>query len=53
MESFVRNLRSGKAPEVSVIDGARATIVCLLMIESAKTQKTIDFDLIDILENGF
>lgn len=53
MASFVGNLRSGKAPEVTVIDGARATIVCLLMIESAKTQRTIDFDLIDILENGF
>ena len=53
MESFVRNMKAGKPPDVSVIDGARATIVCLLIIESAKTQQTIDFDLIDILENGF
>ena len=52
MESFVFNLKAGKAPEVSVIDGARATIVCLLIIESATTQRAIDFDLIDILENG-
>jgi len=52
MEAFVRNIKAGQLPEVSVIDGARATILCLLMIESAKTQKTIDFDLTDILENG-
>ncbi|MEC4888805.1 MAG: bi-domain-containing oxidoreductase [Nitrospira sp.] len=52
MKSFVGSLRSGKAPAVSVIDGARATIVCLLMIESARIRRTIEFDLIDILENG-
>ncbi len=53
MESFVKNLRAGNAPEVSAIDGARATILCLLMIESAKRGTPIDVDLQAILENGF
>ena len=53
MESFIKNLRLGKPTEASVIDGARATIVCLLMIESAKTNSPIDIDLESMLENGF
>ena len=53
MESFVSSLKAGKPAKVSVIDGARATIVCLLMIESAKRRMPIDVDLESILENGF
>lgn len=53
MESFVKNLRAGNSPEVGVIDGARASVLCLLMIESAKRRTPIDVDLKDILENGF
>jgi predicted dehydrogenase len=53
MESFVNNLRSGTSVEVTAIDGARATILCLLMIESAKRGTPIDFDLVEILEEGF
>lgn len=53
MKSFVDNLRAGRAPEVNAVDGARASILCLLMIESAKRQAPIDVDLKSILENGF
>jgi hypothetical protein len=52
MESFIGNLRAGKPPLVTAIDGARATILCLLMIESAKRGSPIDFDLAEILEQG-
>jgi predicted dehydrogenase len=36
MTAFIHGLRSGKAPEVSVRDGARATLGCLRMLESAQ-----------------
>lgn len=36
LQSFFAGLRSGQPPIVSVHDGARATIVCLRMIESAR-----------------
>ena len=52
MTSFIGSLRAGKPVEISVIDGARATIMCLLMIESAKRGTPIDFDLTEILEEG-
>jgi predicted dehydrogenase/threonine dehydrogenase-like Zn-dependent dehydrogenase len=37
LKSFFAAIREGKAPAVTVNDGARATIVCLLMLESART----------------
>jgi predicted dehydrogenase/threonine dehydrogenase-like Zn-dependent dehydrogenase len=46
LDSFVRSLREGSAPKVTVRDGARATIVCLGLLESARdrTPRTIDLD---------
>jgi polar amino acid transport system substrate-binding protein len=35
MASFVDAIRQGRAPEVTVYDGARATLGCLAMLESA------------------
>ena len=35
--SFVQAIRDGRVPPVSVRDGSRATIVCLAMLESART----------------
>ena len=37
MTAFIEGIRGGKAPEVTVLDGARATIGCLRMMESART----------------
>jgi hypothetical protein len=37
MKSFVSCLRQGKEPEITAIDGARAFLGCLLMLESAKS----------------
>ena len=46
MSAFIAGLRSGKAPEVTVLDGARATIGCLRMLESAQSlsPRLIDLD---------
>jgi predicted dehydrogenase len=45
IENFIRDLKNGKAPAVTVRDGARSTIGCLRMLESAKdlTPKSIDW----------
>jgi predicted dehydrogenase/threonine dehydrogenase-like Zn-dependent dehydrogenase len=46
LESFVERVRSGVAPEVNARDGARATIGCLRMLESARDlqPRVIDLD---------
>ena len=44
IEEFVRDLRAGKVPEVTVRDGARATIGCLRMLEAARIQKPCPID---------
>jgi hypothetical protein len=46
LESFLTAIRQGHAPTVTVRDGARATIGCLKMLESARTLSycTIDLD---------
>lgn len=43
---LIRDLRTGKAPEVNVRDGARSTIGCLRMLESAKdlSPKPVDWE---------
>jgi len=37
LSAFLNGIREGKPPEVTVQDGARATMGCLLMLESART----------------
>ena len=46
IEEFISSLRSGKSPSVTVADGARSTIGCIRMLESAKelSPKTIDWE---------
>lgn len=45
LNSFVQALRSGKDPEITVIDGVRATLCCLQMIESARSGVPQKIDL--------
>ena len=47
-QNFFDAIRRGASPQVTVRDGARSTIVCLRMLESARTQSAcaIDFDAI-------
>ncbi|MBK7708544.1 MAG: bi-domain-containing oxidoreductase [Acidobacteria bacterium] len=49
LESFVRSLKNGAETEISEIDGARATICCLAMLEAARTGKTQTIDLAEVL----
>ncbi len=45
MESFIRGLREGVEPQVTVRDGARATICGLRMLESARTLEPCEISL--------
>jgi predicted dehydrogenase/threonine dehydrogenase-like Zn-dependent dehydrogenase len=49
MQSFVDGIRKGNAPECDVIDGARSTIGCLAMLESARTLQPVDIEVMATL----
>jgi predicted dehydrogenase len=49
MDAFVDGIRTGKPPQVSVLDGIRSTIGCLKMLESARTLRPCDIDLESLL----
>lgn len=49
LAQFLTAVRTGAAPEVTVLDGARATVVCLRMLESARTFKPCEIDLEGVL----
>lgn len=44
MRAFFEEIRAGKAPSVTVDDGSRATLVCLKMLESARTMSPCTLD---------
>lgn len=45
MKEFVHDIRSARTPEVTVRDGARATLACLKMLESAQHRVPCEIDL--------
>jgi predicted dehydrogenase len=49
LESFVKSIKSGAETEITAIDGTRATLGCLLMLESVRTGEVQDFDLERVL----
>ena len=49
MAAFIDNIRKGQQPEVTVRDGARATVGCLRMLESAQTYSVRSIELDDVL----
>ena len=49
LESFVKSLKNGTETEVTAIDGTRATLGCLLMLESVRTGEAKEFNLDEIL----
>lgn len=49
LKSFFDRVRSGKAPEIDVVDGARATIGCVGMLESARTSQPFRMDTLVML----
>ena len=44
LEEFVKDLRGGKTASVTVRDGARSTIGCLRMMQSAKERNPVSMD---------
>jgi predicted dehydrogenase/threonine dehydrogenase-like Zn-dependent dehydrogenase len=44
MRSFFEQIRAGQVPSITVDDGARATIVCLKLLESARTMAPCTLD---------
>jgi polar amino acid transport system substrate-binding protein len=49
MASFIEAIRQGKSPSVTVVDGVRATLGCLEMLESAKTGEPRPIRLAELL----
>ena len=45
MESFVRCIREGKPQEISALDGARASLVCVRIMESCRTALPLAIDM--------
>jgi predicted dehydrogenase len=50
MESFISAIRKGVQPQVTVRDGARATIGCLRMLDSARTLSSCPIALDSMLD---
>ena len=48
-ESFFDSLRAGREPAINVIDGARSTIGCIRMLESARESAVLALDLDRVL----
>ena len=48
LESFINSIRRGKAPEVTTKDGARATVACLRMLESARSLSPCAIDMTEV-----
>jgi len=46
LKSFVDRVQSGQPPEIDVVDGARATIGCVGMLESARTSQPFRMDTV-------
>jgi predicted dehydrogenase/threonine dehydrogenase-like Zn-dependent dehydrogenase len=49
MEAFLSAIRANSAPAVSVFDGARATIGCLRMLQSAESGQPLPIDTAAVL----
>jgi len=49
LESFVNSLKKGMETDITVMDGIRATLGCLLMLESVRTGEAQEFNLDKIL----
>lgn len=49
LKSFLDRIRKGESPEITVLDGARATIGGLRMLESARTLRPCSIDLEEVL----
>jgi hypothetical protein len=56
LRSFFSRIAKGRSPEITVRDGARATLVCVEMLRSAQTLTSREINLEALLtgdESGF
>jgi predicted dehydrogenase/threonine dehydrogenase-like Zn-dependent dehydrogenase len=51
LQGFLHGIHNGIPPAVSVVDGARATVVCLCMLEAARTAGSVQIALSGILSS--
>lgn len=49
LRSFFRSIATGEAPDITVRDGARATLVCVEMLKSAQTLSSREINLNGLL----
>lgn len=49
LEQFITGIRNGTPPAVTALDGARATIGCLRLMESARTREPRELRLAEVL----
>jgi predicted dehydrogenase/threonine dehydrogenase-like Zn-dependent dehydrogenase len=52
MRNFFDSIRSGFPPAITARDGARATLCCLRMLESAKSGRSCEINLEEMLRRG-
>ncbi|MBO0859307.1 MAG: bi-domain-containing oxidoreductase [Chloracidobacterium sp.] len=53
IQALVRDLREGRQPAITARDGARATVVCRRLLESARQMAPCGIDLDSVLSAGF
>lgn len=51
LESFVKSIKSGAETAITAVDGTRATLGCLLMLEAARTGEAQTFNLSEVLND--
>jgi len=49
LEGFLADIRAGREPAVDVVDGARATLSCLRLLDAAREGTSVSVDLAAIL----
>jgi hypothetical protein len=49
MQAFIDGIRSGTPIDVNDVDGARSTIGCLAMLESARAMQPVEIDVAAVL----
>jgi predicted dehydrogenase len=52
LEGFLEDVRAGRGPAVDVVDGARATLACLALLDSAREGESVSIDLASVLGDG-
>jgi predicted dehydrogenase len=52
LEGFLRDVRSGGKPAVDVVDGARATLACLRLLDAVRSVTKVDIDLASLIRRS-